>query len=61
MTHGSMPFKIAVVYYSRHGLLVTLANIIAAGARKVRPIKQHLACCVNRLEIVDILHSGAWC
>ncbi len=56
-----MPFKIAVVYYSRHGLLVTLANIIAAGARKVRPIKQHLACCLNCLEIVAILHLGAWC
>ena len=33
-----MPFKVAVVYYSHHGLLVTLANIIAAGARKVRQL-----------------------
>ena len=29
--------KVAVVYFTAHGLLVTAANIIAAGARKVRP------------------------
>ena len=40
-----MPFNIAVVYYSRHGLLVTLANVIAAGARKVRLVLQHAAWC----------------
>lgn len=39
-----MPFKVAVVYFSRHGLLVTLANIIAAGARKVCNVPcRHLA------------------
>lgn len=31
-----MVFKVAVVYYSKNGLLVILANIIAEGARKVR-------------------------
>ncbi len=30
-----MVFNVAVVYYSSHGLLVTLANVIAEGARKV--------------------------
>lgn len=42
-----MPFKVAVIYYSHHGLLVTLANIIAAGARKVRKILH--ACRLLRL------------
>ena len=30
-----MAFVVAVVFFSAHGLLVTLANIIAEGARKV--------------------------
>lgn len=30
-----MTFAVAVVFFSAHGLLVTLANIIAEGARKV--------------------------
>ena len=39
-----MPYKVAVVYFSRHGLLVTLANIIAAGARKVCIVRcRHVA------------------
>ena len=31
-----MTFKVAVIYYSVHGFMVTLANVIAEGARKVR-------------------------
>ena len=31
-----MPFTVAVVYFSRHGRLVTLANVVAEGARSVR-------------------------
>jgi hypothetical protein len=30
-----MGFKVAVVYFSRRGRLVVLANVIAAGARQV--------------------------
>ena len=30
-----MGFKIAIIYYSLYGRLVTLANVIAEGARKV--------------------------
>ena len=30
-----MPFRVAVVFFSQHGLLVVAANIIAEGARKV--------------------------
>ena len=32
-----MVFKVAVIYFSLRGRLVTLANVIAAGARNVRP------------------------
>lgn len=32
-----MVFKVAVIYFSLRGRLVTLANVIAAGARKVSP------------------------
>ena len=31
-----MGFKVAVVYFSRRGRMVVLANVIAAGARQVR-------------------------
>jgi hypothetical protein len=31
-----MGFAVAVVFYSRHGRLVTLANVVAEGARSVR-------------------------
>lgn len=30
-----MAFKVAVIYFSRRGRLVVLANVIAAGARQV--------------------------
>lgn len=30
-----MVFQVAVVFFSRHGRLVTTANVIAEGARKV--------------------------
>jgi hypothetical protein len=30
-----MGFTVAVVYYSLHGRLVTLANVVAEGARSV--------------------------
>lgn len=29
-----MGFKVAVVFYSKRGMLVTLANVIAEGAKK---------------------------
>ena len=50
-----MPFKVAVVYFSRHGLLVTLANIIAAGARKVCPLQ---APCSQKVQARQITHCA---
>lgn len=38
-----MVFKVAVIYHSRHGRLVTNANVIAEGAAKVN----HLALSVS--------------
>ena len=58
---GTMPFKVAVVYYSHHGLLVTLANIIAAGARKVRNLC--MLCMLASLQIcplISLILSGTW-
>jgi len=40
-----MGFKIAIIYYSLYGRLVTLANVIAEGARKVRFCEVHAAYC----------------
>ena len=34
-TGAVMVFQVAVVFFSRHGRLVTTANVIAEGARKV--------------------------
>ena len=31
-----MPFQLAVIFYSKHGLLPLSANVIAEGARKVK-------------------------
>lgn len=33
--------QVAVIYYSRSGRLVTLANVIAEGVRQVRPRNVH--------------------
>lgn len=35
-----MPFTVAVVYYSQQGRLVTLANVIAEGAKSVRALAE---------------------
>lgn len=35
----AMGFRLAVVYFTAHGLLATAANVIAAGARKVHPLR----------------------
>ncbi len=45
-----MGFKIAIIYYSLYGRLVTLANVIAEGARKVR-----FDACVSQVGAGDII------
>ena len=38
-----MAFKVAVIYFSRRGRLVVLANVIAAGARQVNKLYVYCA------------------
>ena len=47
-----MPFTVAVVYFSRHGRLVTLANVVAEGARSVRIeiFSPFVFCCPTLLD-----------
>jgi len=46
-----MGYRIAIVYYSLYGRLVTLANVIAEGARKVRFSTGMHALCTANLQI----------
>ena len=56
-----MVFQVAVVYYSLHGRLVTTANVVAEGARKVlaRLCAQPSPSCRRGVPARG-LHSVAW-
>jgi len=56
-----MVFQVAVVYYSLHGRLVTTANVVAEGARKVlaRLCAQPSPTC-RRGVPQQGLHSFSW-
>lgn len=53
-----MAFKVAVVFFSRRGRLVVLANVIAAGARQVGSLSAPLVYESVYPAITHATHTG---